>query len=76
MEPYEVHIAGATVLVEIDDPGSPNWKGTVIEGAALDRGEVTVSMPGGNGERTSRARVITTGAGYEPIVLEGLEAFH
>jgi hypothetical protein len=75
MEPFEVHIAGSTVLLEIDDPESPNWKGAVIEGAALEGDEVTVRLPGSNGERTSRARVVRTGP-YEPPVLEGLEAFH
>ncbi len=70
-----MQIAGATVLVEIDDPDSPNWKGAVVEGAALEGGEVTVHLQGRDGERTSRARVITTGP-YEPPVLEGLEAFH
>jgi hypothetical protein len=75
VEPFEVRIAGATVLVEIDDPDRPNWKGAVVEGAALDQGEVTVSLSGPDGERTSRARVVTTGP-YEPPVLEGLEAFH
>ena len=76
MEPFEVRIGDATVLVEIDDPDSPSWKGAVIEGATLDEGEeVTVYLPGSGAERTSRARVVATGP-YEPPVLEGLEAFH
>lgn len=75
MEPFEVTISGATVLLEIDDPDRADWKGAVVEGGALEEGEVTVTLSGPDGQRTSRARVVTTGP-YEPPVLEGLEAFH
>jgi hypothetical protein len=75
MEPFEVRIGEAKALVEIDDLESPSWKGAVVDGPALDEGEVTVHLVADGQERSSRAHVVATGA-YEPQVLEGLEGFH
>lgn len=74
MEPVEVRIGEEKALVEIDDLASPTWRGAVIEGPSLEEGEVIVSVFDGGVERTSRARVVSTGP-YEPVVLEGLHAF-
>ncbi len=70
-----MRIGDSKALVEIDDPGSGGWKGAVIEGAALDEGEVIVHLLEEGRQRVSRARVVVTGP-YLPIELEGLEAFH
>jgi hypothetical protein len=75
VEPFEVRIGDSKALIEIDDPDSGNWKGMVIEGAALDVGEVIVHLLEKSQERVSRARVVVTGP-YLPTELDGLEAFH
>lgn len=75
MEPFEARIGDSKALIEIDDPDSGNWKGAVIEGAALGKGEVLVHLLEKDRQRVSRARVVVTGP-YLPPELDGLEAFH
>jgi hypothetical protein len=75
VEPFEVRIGDSKALIEIDHPDSGNWKGAVIEGVALDEGEVIVHLLEEGQERQSRARVVVTGP-YLPVELIGLEAFH